>query len=206
MTGSNWSGSILPLLAPEIRRRRASIFCSRSSFSCCELRLLRDAVQKTNTIIKRTFHEGVGKLARLMAQLRGSRKDYSPRKARRPRLREPRFRSNWLRPFTVEPLDSNHPSKNSRLPNIIPRVLCATRRINTSPLTRRSVALGSSSRIFQKAPAGLPCRHHVFALCPALLESPGKRPRPAFPPASERNHRPMVLLRQRWLWATPFAR
>ena len=103
-------------------------------------------------------------------QFRGSRKEYSPRSARRLRLREPLLRSSLL-PLTAERFASNQSSTNSRLPNITPRVKCTTRRINTSALTRRSVAVVSCSRSFSESPRRItvPSSRFLAAPCPPRI-------------------------------------
>ena len=83
---------------------------------------------------------------------RESRKEYRPRRTWRPRLREPRFRVSYLLPFTAERFDSNHPSTNSRLPNITLRVKWAIRRINTSARMDSSL----SQSFFPTFPVGVP--------------------------------------------------
>jgi len=88
----------------------------------------------------------------LGSQALGARSDKRPRSAGFPRLREPRFRSVRLRPFTDSRFASNHPSTNVRLPNRTPLVNCATRLINTSARTRRSLAVVNCSRTFSESP------------------------------------------------------
>ena len=83
---------------------------------------------------------------------RESRKEYRPRRAWRPRLREPRFRVSWLLPFTAERFAQTTHPQTPGFQTSLPGVKWAIRRINTSARTLRSVTVVSCALIFSKSP------------------------------------------------------